>query len=668
MYPGKDYYTFNPYYNKYRNRLENNWNYCLTYPYSSITEGIEFINNDVDSLKSVYFYEYNDEIRIFSLSKHNLSEGDYINIYVNGELKIKEAIVSSLGDAQGKETYYVFSATKGGFSISDKWHYVTDSDYLNGFDYNGVHYIILSNRRYVRSEDGKQYPIIEKMALLDDEKYEISYKKIINGIECEYYVRLFTRLPNWKYSENEVSEYNVYDNDETIETLKKAKKIENTFESHITPMCFARNSYNDRISQIIFTDDIGINSLHDNLGRPLSEIYLTIIKNNAGYKDWYGKYGKEINISAETIEHSHCFGKLSCAFELCKQSISNSATTNIFTLNNVSKNNESSFYSVSGMDMAKINANFNDSERDSIEYSDRQDNFYGDLCEYRPNEFYEYKIQDIGFRFNTAQREICKEDSSYKYMGIYYTVLATDDFDYNSWSAVSASSSSVSHTHREGYYYNPHYRIDINTFSNTLQTGYGTITNIRKIIPSVLVIDGVSEEYFKILTLTEHNMTHNEKFILFDKASDKYYDGTVVKYFSSNEELIDSYIFYAKIDGYEINSTEYITDLQIMTPSSDMPSYARAIKDGTARYAWRELEKNGYGDENKIETYPFSNGRIYINKNFNIYLKRQDPFNNVRKYSGDGSMINQSDILINVVSGNSLQTDNNYTSTSSMTC
>ena len=32
MYPGRDLYTFLPKYNKFRKRIEKNWNYCMTYP------------------------------------------------------------------------------------------------------------------------------------------------------------------------------------------------------------------------------------------------------------------------------------------------------------------------------------------------------------------------------------------------------------------------------------------------------------------------------------------------------------------------------------------------------------------------------------------------------------------------------------------------------------
>ena len=53
-----------------------------------------------------------------------------------------------------------------------------------------------------------------------------------------------------------------------------------------------------------------MSGLKDNLGRELSEIYLTIIKNNKGWEDFY--------LSGSTtpllVEYSHCFGRVTSGF------------------------------------------------------------------------------------------------------------------------------------------------------------------------------------------------------------------------------------------------------------------------------------------------------------------------------------------------------------------
>ena len=45
LYPSRDLWYFTPKFNKYRNRFEKNWNYCLTYP-SSSTRDVSFIHKN----------------------------------------------------------------------------------------------------------------------------------------------------------------------------------------------------------------------------------------------------------------------------------------------------------------------------------------------------------------------------------------------------------------------------------------------------------------------------------------------------------------------------------------------------------------------------------------------------------------------------------------------
>ena len=73
--------------------------------------------------------------------------------------------------------------------------------------------------------------------------------KLINGQPCEYYIRIFKPITNQ-------DDYEIYQE------------------------AFGRNLYNDKVHQIIFNDDIDISNYTDNKGRPLSEVYLSILKTN----------------------------------------------------------------------------------------------------------------------------------------------------------------------------------------------------------------------------------------------------------------------------------------------------------------------------------------------------------------------------------------------------
>jgi hypothetical protein len=80
------------------------------------------------------------------------------------------------------------------------------------------------------------------------------FKQVIGGQESVYYVRYFKK----------------------VKTRSKPIIKDNDYE--IYPLPFANNIYNDGITQMIVNEDIDVSDLLDNLGRPLSEIYLTVIK------------------------------------------------------------------------------------------------------------------------------------------------------------------------------------------------------------------------------------------------------------------------------------------------------------------------------------------------------------------------------------------------------
>jgi hypothetical protein len=66
------------------------------------------------------------------------------------------------------------------------------------------------------------------------------------------------------------------------------------------------------------------------------------------------------------------------------------------------------------------------------------------------------------------------------------------------------------------------------------------------------------------------------------------------------------------------------------------PSYAKVLKDGTCRVIWRDILNNGFNkSDDSVEEYPYTNGAFYINKRFDIYVRRQDPHDEYWLYSDD---------------------------------
>ena len=58
----------------------------------------------------------------------------------------------------------------------------------------------------------------------------------------------------------------------------------------------------------------------------------------------------------------------------------------------------------------------------------------------------------------------------------------------------------------------------------------------------------------------------------------------------------------------------------------EIPNYAEIMRDGSCRLVWRNIIHNGTITDKNVETYPFTNGALYINKPINLVVKRQDPF------------------------------------------
>ena len=146
MYPTRDLWSFTPKYNKYRHRIERNWDYCITYPSSSTTD-VSFIRQTTNSLKITMFDETNlsangtNGIIIYSISKHGLSVGNYVNLYSGNDVIIRNVEVSEIIND------YTFVIYGGGLKISNKWKELS-SDELKGkkFTSDGVEYTIYGNK------------------------------------------------------------------------------------------------------------------------------------------------------------------------------------------------------------------------------------------------------------------------------------------------------------------------------------------------------------------------------------------------------------------------------------------------------------------------------------------------------------------------------------------
>lgn len=648
LYPTRDLYSFVPKYNSYRNRVEKNWNYCITYPSESViyeTDGKEFsffkVIGKKAALRAYMFDEKtkNDNglevVTIYSIAQHGLKNGDFVNIYKGDTVFYDSSKVINVVNK------YIFQIEKTKGDMSSKW--------------------IKLDARTLPLYDGNKYPVCESSNCnVDDDAQEISFKRVVSNVECEYYVRKFSRLPNFKFKDEEINDYNLYDgfkrsnlkknNKTLIERFSDPSDKRSEFESHISRLGFANTSYGDETAELVFTDDINVSHLKDNLGRPLSELYLTIVKNNKGYKQWYGMGGEPVNIKTDKVEYSHCFGKVNSSFlfsEYFREATINGAER----FGNFTPDVRD-IVSTDGKGLSNVNDLGNG---DEIVF-DEDMSYWGDICCYSPIDCDEQSIQKVMHRFNTVQREIANSDAlAARYFagivygtsypgGIIYDEIEDDEYSiyYSKLEQMGVDpyeafkNGRLHHTmphvftgltnSREGYYYQPHYRIPIKTVSQTLSSDNAIKYDVI-LIELGDTIEETGRQTLLVETRFSHYLTINDKLTFYQRSTNKFFYVTVTSLCTENA-------FYCIVSdeeevGLDASGLEEFIDINnlddfvLLKRNESTPSYAKLVKDGSCRYYWREIKANGIENDPKI--YPFTNGAFYITQQINFFLRRQDP-------------------------------------------
>ena len=234
-------------------------------------------------------------------------------------------------------------------------------------------------------------------------------KRLVNNVESEYYFRKFRKIKTKQSQFIESDDYETYQ------------------------AGFSENAFNDEIIQFVFNEDIDVNELTDNLGRPLSEIYVTIIKTDSN--------GLFTNVSSG-IE-----------------------TPFVDRLN--TSNNVTYLRDIPAIGKIHNGGNFPFPTHTPLEVNVTIDNnnnfpnnneFYGDLVEYNKNTLRETILSVISHRFNTLNRE------------------SLSPLNYVTSPSTTPSGSPITTSinlgpRQEGYVYQPHYQIKIREFSNYIEEG-----------------------------------------------------------------------------------------------------------------------------------------------------------------------------------------------------
>lgn len=576
MYPDRSLYSFNPKFNRYRNREERNWDYCLTYPYRNEYNSLVLRNgcNGIEcfiegNLKGTVFEnpmaDSSNLVKIRSMLNNNFKRGDFITATIIDTSKSKKYsngipfMVENISEGSDNRHYFY---VKSQFIIS------LLSDYIG--DINS------------KKEDDEKTSYSYKYSPIDDEgkllsRFKIIVRKNIGGNDCEYYLRVFKRIPNFKGIAYDSENYSKEEKD----------PCKNDFSSNLNKLAFSKTVYNDDISQIVFSDDIDVSGLKNNLGMRLSRIYLTVVKRNAGHDEWY----KSRDYGNEKIEYSHCFGEVSSGFDLSPDD----------TAYNVRKMHNVQYHHVDSPSPLEKNVIINPSTSE----------FIGDIVEFDKYSLNEEVIEPVYHRFNTAQREF----TSKNFGTIECDDIVSDDYDPDGFSGHTTVFHNNTMINRapEGYYYKPHYEIKICELSEKPEEGchtkmsfieLGAVSDVKNVFTGMTAVPYYVQEGDTIYAYRKNSTSRKEGKIL-------YVGGPL--YTEVRFELT-------------IGQNERITDYRIFKHNDEMPKYSYELNDGSGRYLWKKIVPYDELDRTEeVYNMVFTNGAKYCHKNIEFYLKRQDP-------------------------------------------
>ena len=193
----------------------------------------------------------NWELTITYPTKLGGLEGDYFHPIVNGGLFLIDVFQTVIGE-RNMLTFAtpVKHNLKQGDAVDLSGLLINDgSSSLS--PYNGQYSVIRLGKD---NGDEKEYYFSVDIEELIATESTSRISKMVNGRKSSYYVRVFTKIKTQFTNVIEDDDYEIY------------------------PLAFGQTIYEDKAQQFVFNEDIDISDLRDNLNRPLSEIYLTIVK------------------------------------------------------------------------------------------------------------------------------------------------------------------------------------------------------------------------------------------------------------------------------------------------------------------------------------------------------------------------------------------------------
>lgn len=386
---------------------------------------------------------------------------------------------------------------------------------------------------------------------------------------------------------------------------RKFKTLSNSYSDYdIYPAAFGVNYYEDSLAAFNFITDIDIEGKVDNLGRPLSEVYLTIVKNDndTDPTNKNAQYWIQQQSSLPANIRDRFWTPIKGGFKTEKNSNLN--------------------YNIRGIGDPDYS---NSLYFNNIDESDTE--FMGDIVEYNESELLERTLENVYHRINTIYREHLYEISS----ALFPINSVTGTFR-------GGQGISIEFTASQNLKVS-----DFPSISSVVSLCFiNRNTNLPECIDVILTqVDGVNPTV-RYININPGNNNLNSVLQDGDFMAVSFNGCPCSENTNPLKSKYEGYIYkpHSKIQIREFSSViTPLVDLQsvfdqygITSPSEqqkikedyDIPSYALEVTPNV--YKWRPLLDIGEVDAvgNSVD-YPFESGAHYIHLYNTFYLHRQDP-------------------------------------------
>ncbi len=191
----------------------------------------------------------------------------------------------------------------------------------------------------------------------------------------------------------------------------------------------------------------------------------------------------------------------------------------------------------------------------------------------------------------------------------------------------------------EGYFYSPFYEVTLKELDDELQFVNTRRINFKAVSASVNTVTvtfyspemGIFEDKdvyeINIVSPVNYNFIIGVPFAIYDVYNDETYRGHLTAMSSVTDGYSIIITTEAKIDEEILIGAETSgrSGYFIAMLEENAPEYAEYVPS-SGKLVWRAPKKmSDLASDSPIYNMPFTNGRLYIHRNLNVFVRRQDP-------------------------------------------